>query len=179
MATQTTRLSSVYKLVIVGMLAWALLGTVIAASYYMSYTTSVTENAEMKARIGVLQGDLHGVEGLYAELLGNVTFVTVYIDYGNGTVAGYTNVTVSSVHPTLLLALMSVADVDLQVYAGLGVLVTGINGVSQSLEESKFWLFYVYKEGKGWVTPDPFVGADKYRPASGSSVSWNLTASPF
>lgn len=147
-----------------------------AASYYSSYNTSVAENAGLSKTLSELEGNLTGVQGSYARLLGRVVLVTVYIDYGNGTVARYENVTVSRFRPTAFLALLSVADAEFQV-SDFGIFVTGIDGVRQSMEASKYWLYYAYEEGKGWVSPP--VGADGYSLANGASISWNFTKISF
>ena len=157
-------------------LAWALIGTVAAANYYMSYNASLLKVGELEGKLNELRGNLTGVEARYAELRRNVGLVTVYIDYGNGTVTRYENVAMSTVHPTAFLALISVADAEFQT-SSFGVFVTSINGVKQSVEESKFWLYYAYEEGKGWTSPP--VAADKYPLADGASISWNFTKITF
>ncbi|MEM2904420.1 MAG: DUF4430 domain-containing protein [Candidatus Bathyarchaeia archaeon] len=178
MSRQNTARNRAYKAVTIVALAWALIGTMAAATYYTSYEASRNENQELRERVVKLQGNLTGAERSYAELLAKVTVVDLYIDYGNGTVSAYKGLVMSSLRPTALLAIMSVADVEFTFYPGLGVAVTGVNGVKQSTAEGKYWLYYFYdQEEMAWKVP--MYAAGEYRLGSGMSISWNLTKSPF
>lgn len=176
MSGERAHTSGAYKAAIIAVLAWALIGTVAATTYYTSYDTSIAENRALKDNLKELRGNLTGVQALYAELLARVALVNVYINYGNGTVSSYENVTISNIRATAFIALMSIADVEFQA-SSFGVFVTSINGVKQSISESQYWLYYVYEKDKGWTSPE--VAADRYRLSSGMSISWNFTKIAF
>ncbi len=92
--------------------------------------------------------------------------VELTIDYGNGTVKAC-SVNVKS-GASLLDALSCVADVETQKF-DFGLMVQSINGVKNNPGTSKFWVWYVWKEGNWSLGP---VGADQYLVKNGEKYKW-------
>jgi hypothetical protein len=168
------------------LLAWAILGTVGSAYYYSTLSELEKEHLEIGERLEVVQRELQeAVSGkgelgerysrLLAEhqaLLDRVVIVSIYIDYGNGSVKGYEDIPLSKDHPTVLAALSSVADIEVQQFPEMGIFITSINGVRGSQEKSLFWLYYVVSIGQ---LIEPTVAADKFILHNGDRVLWNYT----
>ena len=154
-----------------------------AVTYYMRYTELLKDYGDLKARYEEVLKEKHGIERLYEELLSKVVFVSIIIDYGNGTIERYEivlwrNETLNK-RPTVFKALITVATtVDYVYYPGWGVFVTSINGVENEPYPGKGWLYFVYDKGKGrFIMAE--VACDQYILRSGDVVSWNYTKPPW
>ncbi|RLF14220.1 MAG: hypothetical protein DRJ97_06660 [Thermoprotei archaeon] len=93
--------------------------------------------------------------------------VVLIVDYGNGTFHLY-NVT-AHLPTTLFNLTLNVAEVHYQVYSGLGVFVTSINGVANNPVENKYWTWW-YWDGEQWVEGP--VGAGQFELKGGEVVCW-------
>jgi len=177
--------SGVWILCIV-LLAWALMATVGSAYYYTSFSDLEKKYQEMEGRLNELQGELQEAltgKGELGEkysqlltehqaLLDKIVIVSIYIDYGNGSVSKYEDIPIFKGHPTVLVALASVAEIEGEYYPDMGILITSINGVKSSQEEGAFWLYYVISGGE---FIEPMVAADKFLLHEGDKVLWNYT----
>lgn len=153
-----------YTLII--LLVWALVASTTASWLYV-------ENGRLAREVDAYKSRLAEVNATTSQLLEKVNFVTVFIDYGNGTVEVHRNVPIPKERSTVLLALLSVASVNYTVYP-YGVFVDSINGVANDPESNKWWLYYVYVDGEGFVAGE--VGADQKILTDRDIVSWNYTS---
>ncbi len=86
--------------------------------------------------------------------------IGVVIDYGNGTVRSYDNVTADNV----LSATMTVADVEVAWYGNLAF-VTAIDGVANDGDRDLWWQY--------WVNGDyASVAANKYSLNDSDTIEW-------
>lgn len=102
----------------------------------------------------------------YFSMRASLVRVSVYIDYGNGTVASYDEVYLFY-NATVLDALRAVADVNATYWPAFGsFFVESINGVVNNADNNgKYWLYWV--NGEHGV-----VGADKCILREGDRVEW-------
>lgn len=120
--------------VILGVLVWAILGTVVAAYYFHQYDTYQREYSNL------------------ADQFASISIkVNIFLSYGNGTKVWHNN-TVIPLGATAFNATYSVAeDVKHTDYGGeLGIIVTSINGLANNSTHG--WLYWYYDSGNlGWM----------------------------
>jgi hypothetical protein len=154
-------MSSVRSYAIVALLVWALLSSVTASWLYM-------ENERLRSDLRSYESKLTGYEGRLAK----ANFVDVIIDYGNGTVRVYDDVPIPKARSTVFQALISVASVKYTEYP-FGIFVDSIDGVANDPTANRYWIYYVYIEGQGFVMGE--VAANLKLVSDGDRVSWNYT----
>lgn len=153
---------------IVALLVWALLSSIAASWLYMENERIRSDVRSLSIENERLRSDI----GVYAARLTKVNFVDVVIDYGNGTVKVYEDVPVPKNRSTVFQALLSVAYVKYTEYP-FGVFVNSIDGVANDPSTSRYWIYYVYIEGEGYVMGE--VAANLKPIGEGDRVSWNYT----
>ena len=141
------------KLLVAGLLIWAVVASSAAAYYYNGYV--------QEAR---LVDSYRSIVGKY------MIRVSILIEYGNGTKVWH-NDTLIPVGFTVLNATMSVADVK-YVVGQYGAFVTSINGVKNDKGRSLYWIYWVWSNGK-WVPGS--VASDKYVLRDGEIFAWTYS----
>lgn len=127
------------------LLIWALAATSTAAYYYMQYTT---------------------LEQSYNNLIADKIFVSIGIDYSNGTVEWHNN-TIVPKNTTVFDLLLLVAEVEFST-SEWGVFIEAINGVKNNVTiVNHWWVYYVNN-----FTELAPVGADAYYLHAGDIVLW-------
>lgn len=116
------------------------------------------------------------VENLRSELrfLKNISTVSIFIDYGNGSVDTYLVNVVEGLNNTVLEVTRSVAlQLDYTYYPSLDdYLIESINNVRSNSSTGFFWLFYV----NGKLSQ---VGVEHALVRDGDTVTWNYTKPQF
>ena len=134
--------------VTLGVLVWAVLGTVVAAYYFVQYNTYRSEYSDLISRLGTDVGDI-------STMLEGISFrANILVGYGNGTENWHNN-TVLPLGSTAFTAIFSVVDsINYTDYGGeLGVLVTSINGVANNSTHG--WFYWYWDLGNTeWVLPN-------------------------
>ncbi|MGQ4913158.1 MAG: DUF4430 domain-containing protein [Candidatus Asgardarchaeia archaeon] len=130
-------------IVAIVLLIWALGATSAAAYYYQQYTAIQTS---------------------YNNLVTGKMFVSIGIDYGNGTVEWYNN-TIVPQNVTAFDVLLLVAEVNFTT-SSWGVFVNAINGVENNVTMANHWWMY-YVNGEM-----PMVAADRYILHANDIVLW-------
>lgn len=161
-------MASVRSYAIIALLIWALLSSIAASWLYMENEKLRSDVRSLSVENEKLKGDL----GFYTTRLSKVNFVDVVIDYGNGTVRVYRDVPVPRDRSTVFQALLSVASVRYTEYP-FGVFVDSIDGVANDPTANKYWIYYVYVEGEGFVMGE--VAANLKAVSEGDRISWNYT----
>jgi len=122
--------------VILGLLAWAILSTVVAGYYFLQYN--------------IYQREYNNLANEFNSIS---IKVNILLSYGNGTKNWFNN-TVLPVGSTAFNATFSIADVEYEDYGGeLGILVTSINGVDNNSTHGWFY-WYWNSESSEWVLPN-------------------------
>ena len=118
-----------------GLLVWAISGTLIAGYYFTQYKIYQNE-----------------YETLASEME-SILLVNVLVSYGNGTKIWY-NKTALPLDSTAFKAILAVADVNYTDYGGeLGILVTSINGLTNNSTHG--WFYWYWDSGNSmWVLPE-------------------------
>jgi hypothetical protein len=139
-----------FTYVALGLLVWAILGSVVAGYYFAQYNTYQNE-----------------YESLASEME-SILSVNILVSYGNGTTI-WTNNTALPIDSTAFKAILAIADINYTEYEGLGILVTSING--RASNSTHFWLYWVWDaENSEWI--DPGVGASQYILHRGDTIAW-------
>jgi hypothetical protein len=79
----------------------------------------------------------------YKETVINITLI---LDFGNGTIETYTEITLTNSYTSSFDLLQSKAEVDFYCRKfgnRLSFFVTGVNGLNEDLSQGKFWQFWV------------------------------------
>lgn len=130
------------------------------ASY--SYTNYLT----LKSEVENLRGELR--------FLRNISTVSIFIDYGNGSVDTYLVNVVEGLNNTVLEVTRSVAlQLDYVYYPSFDdYLIESINNVRSNSSTGFFWLFYI----NGKLSQ---VGVKHTLVRDGDTVTWNYTKPQF
>ncbi|MEM2740296.1 MAG: DUF4430 domain-containing protein [Candidatus Bathyarchaeia archaeon] len=161
-------MSSVRSYAIVALLVWALLSSIAASWLYMENERLRSDIRSLSMENEMLRSDI----GSYTARLSKVNFVDVVIDYGNGTVRVYEDIPIPRDRSTVFQALLSVAYIRYIEYP-FGIFVDSIDGVANDPTANKYWIYYVYIEGEGYVMGE--VAANLKPISEGDRVSWNYT----
>ena len=143
--------TSLARILLVLVLAWAIVATTLTVYYYNECST---------------------YKRLYKSLTGKVVVVNIGIDYGNGTRTWY-NGTMLPAGSTVLTALTAVSRVE-YTYGPYGAYITSINGLKErivSKKEGFSWMWYIYNATTGKLEYGP-VAADRYTLSNGDIVLW-------
>ena len=172
-----------FTYVALGLLVWAISGTVVAGYYFAQYDIYQNEYANLASEfstfsdaVGGLSEDftaefntLSGTIGDISAIMESISLrVNILLSYDNVTKTWYNN-TAIPVGSTAFTALLSIADIKYTEYEGLGILVTSING--RASNSTHFWLYWGWDaENSEWI--DPGVGASQYILHRGDTIAW-------
>lgn len=158
--------------VILGVLVWAILGTVVAGYYFLQYGTYRSEYDNLVSQIATYNNVVNDlvdqlssysnlvdqlgadIEDISTVLEGISLKVNILLSYGNGTKVWYNN-TVLPLGSIAFTTIYSVADdINYTDYGGeLGILVTSINGVTNNLTHG--WFYWYWDSGNSeWALPN-------------------------
>lgn len=156
--------------VALGLLSWAILGTIVAGYYFIQYDTYRSEYNNLANQLNANVGDISTIlEGMSLK-------ANILVSYGNGTKVWHNN-TVLPLGSTAFTAVFSIADdVNYTDYGGeLGILVTKINDVTN---EPPYGWFYWYwnSENSEWVSPN--YSCNKYIIQRGDTIAWTYDSWP-
>jgi len=153
------------KLLVVGLLIWAILASSAAAYYYTQYLVQSKIVEDYRNGLARCQEML----GRYEEL---VIHVNILIDFGNGTMVWF-NDTLAPIGASLLNATMAIIDVE-YVIGEYGAFITSIGGVENNQDKNLYWIYWVWDESKGeWVLGP--VAADQYIVSDGETLAWSYS----
>jgi len=140
-----------FTYVALGLLVWAISGTVVAGYYLAQYNTYQNE-----------------YENLASEME-SILLVNILTSYGNGTKVWYNN-TALPVGSTAFKAILAIADIKYTDYGeDLGILVTSINGVVGNSTHG--WLYWGWNaENSNWELPE--YSASKYILHRGDTIAF-------
>ena len=142
-----------FTYVALGLLVWAISGTVVAGYYFAQYDAYQNE-----------------YESLASEME-SILLVNILVSYGNGTEIWYNN-TAPPLGSTAFKATLAIADVK-YTESELGIFVTSINGVVGN--STHFWLYWGWDgETSEWIFPD--VGASEYILDRGDTIAWTYVS---
>jgi len=136
-----------FTYVVLGVLVWAILGTIVASYYFLQYDSY---QREYKALIDLLGSDIEGMSNL---LEGISLEANILLSYGNETKVWYNN-TVLPLGSTAFTAIYYLAEsINYTDYGGeLGILVTSINGVADNSTHG--WLYWQWDpQYSMWMFP--------------------------
>lgn len=146
-----------FTYVAIGVLVWALLGTIVAAHYFVQYNTYRGEYVDL------------------AKQLKNVSLeASILLSYGNGTKVWYNN-TVLPLSSTAFAALNYTAkDFEYTDYGGdLGILVTSINGLPNNSTQG--WFYWTWdSQNLKWTLPE--YSAAKHILHEGDMIAYTYTS---
>jgi len=143
-----------FTYVALGLLVWAISGTVVAGHYLAQYNTYQNE-----------------YENLASEMESISLKVNILLSYGNGTKIWHNN-TVLPLGSTAFNATLAIADVK-YTESELGIFVTSINDVVGN--STHFWLYWGWDgETSEWIFPD--VGASEYILHRGDTIAWTYVS---
>ena len=158
-----------FTYITLGVLVWAILGTTVAAYYFVQYNTYRVEYNTLIDQLATSVG------GISATLEGISLRVSILLSYGNETRVWHNN-TALPLGATAFTSAFSVADaVNYTDYGGeLGILVTSINGVTNNSTHGWFY-WYWNSENAEWILPS--YSSDKYILHRGEIVAFTYTSS--
>lgn len=136
------------------LLVWAVASTTVSSYYYMEYTKYQRLSQDLKQKLGEVS-----------------ISVNVAIDYGNGTRVWF-NGTALPIGATVFNATAKVADPQPDPQYGESFIIA-INDVKQSVNENKYWIWWVWDEAQHKWTPGP-VANNTYVLSDGQNVAWYL-----
>lgn len=125
-----------FTYVVLGVLVWAILGTVVAAYYFHQYDTYQREYSNL------------------ADQFASISIkVNILLSYGNGTKVWHNN-TVLPLGSTAFNAICSIAeDVNYEDYGEWGIFVASINGVTNDAPYG--WCYWHWDSGNSeWISPN-------------------------
>ncbi len=184
--------SSLYKVLVVGLLAWAVLSTVTLAYYYnlyldllMNRESLIRKLEEFDATLGKLKQQLTNLtqqlntyNESYQDLLRKFrlsverSVAIVVFDYGNGTIERHKVYFIEGINNTVFNVTVVVADLNYTYYAAYNdYFINGINGVNNRVVNATsgyYWLFYV-----NFRLSDK--GAYQTKVYDGDVIIWNYT----
>jgi len=99
------------------------------------------------------------------------TNLTLTVDFGNSSIKTLTNLTAYSPTSTVFDLLANHYSVGYDSYSN-GKLVTSINGIANSVDENKFWFYWINEE---YIN----VAASVYPLHSNDRILWNYTESIY
>jgi hypothetical protein len=140
-----------FTYIALGLLVWAISGTVVAGYYLGQYNTYQNE-----------------YESLASEME-SILLVNILVSYGNGTKTWYNN-TALPLGSTAFKAILAIADVEYTDYGEeLGILVTSINSVVGNTTHG--WLYWGWNaENSNWELPE--YSASKYILHRGDTIAF-------
>jgi len=139
-----------YTYVVLGLLVWAISGTVIAGYYFTQSNIYQNEYRNLASEFNVLFGTMQNLSGVMESLS---LRANILVSYGNTTKVWY-NSTALPVGSTAFTAILGVADVRYKDYGGdLGILVTSVNGLANNSTHG--WVYwYRDTEKSQWALPE-------------------------
>jgi hypothetical protein len=137
-----------FTYVALAILVWAILGTTVAAYYFVQYNTYRSEYNALVDQLGTDVGDVStALEGISLK-------ANILLSYGNGTKI-WNNGTVLPLGATAFTAIFSITDeINYTDYGEeLGILVTSINRVTNNSTHG--WFYWRWNpESSEWILPD-------------------------
>jgi len=139
----------IFTYVALGLLVWAISGTVVASYFFAQYNTYRNEYENLLSKME------------------SILLVNILVSYGNGTKIWYNN-TALPLGSTAFKAILAIANVT-YTESEFGVFVNSINGVVGN--STHFWLYWGWDaENSEWTFPD--VGASQYILHRGDNIAW-------
>ncbi len=135
-----------FTYVILGVLVWAILGTIVAGYYFVQYDTYRNEYNNLVNQINTNVGDISNIlEGISLK-------ANILLSYDDEKV--WYNNTVLPLGATAFTAIYSIAEeINYTEHGGdLGILVTSLNGVTNNSTQG--WLYWLWdpRDSK-WMLP--------------------------
>lgn len=173
-----------FTYVALGLLVWAISGTVVAGYYFAQYDIYQNEYANLASEfntfsdaVGGLSEDftaefntLSGTIGDISAIMESISLrVNILLSYGNGTKIWHNN-TALPLGSTAFTAILAIADIKYTDYGeDLGILVTSINGVVSNSTHG--WLYWGWDaENSKWELPE--YSASKYILHRGDTIAF-------
>jgi len=184
----------IFTYIALGLLVWAISGTVVAGYYFVQYNTYQNEYANLAGEFNTLSdavvdlsdalsgtiGDLSenftgefntlsGTVGDISEIMNSISLkANILLSYGNETKIWY-NSTALPLGSTAFTAILAIADIEYTDYGAGGILVTSINGAVGN--STHFWLLWGWDaETSEWALSN--VGASEYIIHRGDTIAW-------
>jgi hypothetical protein len=126
------------------------------------------QTSGLQGQVNELQGTTDTIVGALRARVNELENLIVEcgIEIDNGT-----KVTTETVYLTkgaaALEALRRVAVVEVTYYPGLGEFIDSINGISNDLAESKYWMWHIWENGTWTLAP---VSAGNYKLSDGENI---------
>jgi len=184
--------SGLYKVLVIGLLAWAVLSTVTLGYYYNLYVDLLMNReslirklekfdatlGKLKQQLSNLTQQLNTYNESYQDLLRKFklsverSVAIVVFDYGNGTIERYKVYFIEGVNNTVFNVTVVVADLNYTYYAAYNdYFINGINGLNNRVINATsgyYWLFYVnFRLSE--------KGAYQTKVYDGDVIIWNYT----
>jgi len=146
-----------FTYVALGLLVWAISGTLVAGYYLTQYNIYYNEYKNLANTLDDLSNslsDLSGGLGNISKVMESISLkVNILISYGNGTKIWQNN-TALPLASTAFTAILAIADIKYTDYGGdLGILVTAINGLANNSTHG--WLYWYWDaENSVWMLPE-------------------------
>jgi len=155
---------STFTYLALGLLVWAISGTLVAGYYFTQYSTYYKEYENLAKGFNMLSDALYGLSNGLNDLSSNLENinevleslslrVNILVSYGNGTKIWQNN-TALPLGSTAFTAILALADINFTDYGeDLGILVTSIDGVDNNSTHGWFY-WYWNAENSVWVLPE-------------------------
>jgi hypothetical protein len=131
-----------WALAAICILCWAIAASLLLGYYYYQYTDLTSRLGRSKA------------------------IINLGIDYGNGTRVWFNETQGLTLYDAMLEAGWSV---DAEPYGATGLYVKAINGVEQSIEQSRYWTWWMWTN-LGWAHGGS--ACDKYVVSNSETILW-------
>jgi hypothetical protein len=135
-------LKNKWALAAICILCWAIVASLLLGYYYYQYTDLTSRLERSKA------------------------IINLGIDYGNGTRIWFNGTRGLTLYDAMLEAGWKV---DAESYGTMGLYVKAINGVEQSIEQSRYWTWWMWTS-LGWAHGGS--ACDKYVLSNGETILW-------
>jgi len=184
-----------FTYVALGLLVWAISGTVVAGYYFAQYKTYQNEYENLASELNTLSGavvdlsdtlsgtmenvsenftgefnTLSGSMKDLSEIMESISLkVNILLSYGNGTKTWHNN-TALPLGSTAFTAILAVTDIEYKDYGeDLGILVTSVNGRGNNSTHG--WLYWYWDaQNAKWVLPE--YAASKYILHRGDTIAF-------
>lgn len=167
----------IFTYIALGLLVWAISGTVVAGYYFVQYNTYQNEYENLANEFNTLSDAIVDLSDTLSGSIGDISEimefiplkVNILLSYGNGTKIWYNNTAVP-LGSTAFTALLAITDIKYTDYGEeLGILVTSINGrVGNSTHG---WLYWGWDaENSKWELPE--YSASKYILHRGDTIAF-------
>lgn len=148
-----------WVIVAIAVLCWAIAASMVSAYYYVQYSDLYTKYRNLYLQYSDLATKLEKSEAVRA-------LINLGIDYANGTRVWYNGTKGLTLYEAMVNAGWRIEG---ESYGAMGFFVKAINGVEQSVSESKYWGWWSWTDF-GWSHGG--AACDKYVVSPGETIIW-------